>query len=461
MTKRQATTELEELFQDQNIQNEISKMATSLETLAKHSKIFQDQNIQDKISKMAASLETLARLPRLRSEAWIRTNKQNNERLRTLVKRPKISTKTFDDVPDEVLLKICGYLSLKNIVRCSGVSKRVRRVCHDKSLWQKINLCGKEVPSEFIEQILANGCTYLNLQGAQIKGTLSLPQKTYQLKYLNIEGLKANAKSVQKLLSCSFSIEKMSLSGLKLSKKIINSINNENLKVLDLSCCSGLTIDTDKVLRSESFLNKLSELNLCFIKILSKCDKLIELSLCFTEVWLNSPEFGNRLVNNIPPNLEKLSLGGFCLLDDHVKVIANRCRKLTELDLYGTYKITNRSIAYIVEKLPELVKLDISLTKVGITALIELKSLSNLKILNCQHLDSWVTNDEIESLKSQFPNLTILVTMTSEICHTINIDIASASIEGKDGIWDIAAKQIDLFSLLAKKNCVTKHADEA
>ena len=72
MTKRQATTEMEELFQEQNIQNEISKMAASLETLAKHPKIFQEKSIQDEISKMAASLETLARLPRLRSEAWIR-----------------------------------------------------------------------------------------------------------------------------------------------------------------------------------------------------------------------------------------------------------------------------------------------------------------------------------------------------------------------------------------------------
>ena len=112
MTKRQATTELEELFQEQNTQNEISKMATSLETLAKHPKIFQDQNIQDEISKMAASLETLARLPRLRSEAWIRTNEKNNERLRTLAKRPKISTKTFDDLPDEVLLKHKKHCSM-------------------------------------------------------------------------------------------------------------------------------------------------------------------------------------------------------------------------------------------------------------------------------------------------------------------------------------------------------------
>ena len=426
MTKRQATTELEELFQDQNIQNEISKMATSLETLAKHPKIFQDQSIQDEISKMAASLETLARLPRLRSEAWIRTNKQNNERLRTLAKRPKISTKTFDDLPDEVLLKMCGYLSLKNIVHCSGVSKRVRRVCHDKSLWEKINLYGKIVPSEFIEQILANGCTYLNLQHAQIKGTLSLSSKTYQLKYLNIGWLKANVKSVQKLLSCSFFIEKLCLGGLKLNKKILNSMNKENLKVLDLSCCSEVTIESvDKIL---------------------KCDKLTELNLCFIDVFSTSPDLVNHLINNILPNLEKLSLRGFCLLDDHVKVIVNRCKKLTELDIFGTQNVTNKSIAYVVEKLPELVKLDISLTKIDTFAIIELKSLSSLKILICKHLVIQATNDEIELIKKFLPNVTILITMGT--MNTLNIAEPSALNEGKDGIWDIAAKQIDLFSLL-------------
>ena len=422
-------------------------MTTSLETLAKHPKIFQEQSIQDEISKMAASLETLARLPRLRSGAWIRTNKQNNERLRTLAKRPKISTKTFDDVPDEVLLKICGYLSIKNIVRCSGVSKRVRRVCHDKPLWEKTNLCGKEVPSEFIEQILANGCTYLNLHGAQIKGTLILPQKNYQLKYLNLEKLKANMKSVQKLLACSFFLEKTSLSGLKLNKKLLNSIKNENLKVLDLSWCSGVS-----GLTIESF-NKVI-----------KCDELTELNLGFFEGLYNSKmgskssELVDQLVNNLPPNLEKLCLGGFdCLSDDHVKVIANRSKKLTEFDLFGACRITNRSIAYIIENLPELVTLDISFTKIGINAIIELKSLSNLKILNCQHLSCHaqcshrgghllyhVTNDQIKSLKRQLPNLTIYPTSYQH--QKIHVATPNASIKEEDGFWDITVQQINLFS---------------
>ena len=149
---------------------------------------------------MDASVEN-ERLPRLRSEARIRKNENNNERLQTLVKRPKISPKTLNDLPEEVLLKIYAYLSIRNLVRCSGVSKRIRRVCLDESLWQKINLYGKNVPSEFIEQILANGCKYLNLQDAQINGTLSLPTNTYQVKYLNLSGLIANMENVLKELN--------------------------------------------------------------------------------------------------------------------------------------------------------------------------------------------------------------------------------------------------------------------
>ena len=342
------------------------------------------------------------------------------ERLSTLVKHQKIPTKSFDDLPEEVLLKICAYLSLQSLICCSGVSKRARRVCHDESLWQKINMYGKEVPSEFIKQTLANGCTYLSLQEAQIKGTLALPYKKYQLKYLNLTGLVANMKSVKGLLSCSFSIEKMSLSGLKLNKKILNLIiKNENLTVLYLSTCSELTKESiDKLITCD----KLTELNLSYIKDLSRSP--------------DREDIVNHLVRNLPLNLEKLCLRGIdCLSDDHVKILVNRCKKLTELDLFGSFDVTN--IAYIIEKLPALVKLDVSLTNVGMDSInsISVKSLSNLKILNCLHLD-------LESLKSQLPNITI----STERSNDLNIAIPSALIKEKDGFWDIKAKQIDLFS---------------
>jgi hypothetical protein len=380
---------------------------------------------------MDASVEN-DRLPRLRSEARIRTYKRNNERLATSAKRRKISTKTLDDLPDEVLLKIYAFLSIKNLVRCSGVSKRIRRVCHDESLWQKINLYGKIVPSEFIEQVLANGCTYLNLQNAQIHGTLSLPDDNYQVKYLNLSGLIANMENVQELLlSCSYSIEKLSLSGLGLNENMINAIfKNENLTVLDLSKCSELTIE--------------------YFNQLPKCDKLTELNLCHIR-FIGSSQWDlvSCLVNNLPPNLEKFGFND--LFDREVKILVNRCKKLTELDMFGASRLTIESITYIAEKLPELVKLDVCLSTIRIDSmdfdsLLELKCLSNLKILNID--DLYLDNHLTKSLKSQLRNTTI---NTETGSHRLSIAMPlplmhpDASIEIIDGFWDITAKPIDLF----------------
>ena len=300
---------------------------------------------------MDASVEN-ERLPGLRSEARIRTNKRSNERLATSAKRPKISPKTLDDLPDEVLLKIYAYLSMKNLVRCSGVSKRIRRICHDESLWQKINLYGKIVPSEFLEQVLANGCKYLNLQDAQINGTLSLPRDTYQLKYLNLTSHEANIENVKELLlSCSSSMEKLSLSGLyelELNYEMLSAIfKNENLTVLDLSNCGELTIE--------------------FINQVKKCDKLTDLNLCHASHLPRNWSVVNHLVNSLPNSLEKFSFD--CLSDGYVKILVNRCQKLTELDLFAALNVTKKSITHIAEKLPQLVKLDVQLTDIKIPRL--------------------------------------------------------------------------------------------
>ena len=105
----------------------------------------------------------------------------------TVAKCQKIPDKSLDDLPDEVLLKVFANLakpsSLKDIVRSSHVSKRIRRVCHDESLWPKINLFKKYIPAEFIKHILKNGCRYLSLCDAKVKGHTMLNEKS-QLRYI-------------------------------------------------------------------------------------------------------------------------------------------------------------------------------------------------------------------------------------------------------------------------------------
>ena len=71
--------------------------------------------------------------------------------------------KTFDHLPDEVQLKIVKFLEVKDIIRCAQVSKRTRRICRDGSIWKKVNLFRKVVPSEFIVMILENGCKHISI----------------------------------------------------------------------------------------------------------------------------------------------------------------------------------------------------------------------------------------------------------------------------------------------------------
>ena len=81
----------------------------------------------------------------------------------------------LDGLPTEVLLKIFTFLDIKDLYRCNKVSKRIRCIGLDESLWQKINLnLNQKIPSTFITDILSKGCKYLSLQHAQLEGKLNL-----------------------------------------------------------------------------------------------------------------------------------------------------------------------------------------------------------------------------------------------------------------------------------------------
>ena len=51
-----------------------------------------------------------------------------------------INHQNLKDLPDEVLLRIFYFLDVESLLRCSQVSKRIRKLCHDNSLWQKCDV---------------------------------------------------------------------------------------------------------------------------------------------------------------------------------------------------------------------------------------------------------------------------------------------------------------------------------
>ena len=122
----------------------------------------------------------------------------------------KLTTASFDDLPDEIILQIFKNLEFYENTASAQVCKRWKLLSEDQSLWQKINLGRfRKVPAKFIEKALRHGCQYLNLLETKIEsvpGPDSFSVKN-QLKYLSISCYDEN----ENLLGATQFLEKLSI----------------------------------------------------------------------------------------------------------------------------------------------------------------------------------------------------------------------------------------------------------
>ena len=328
---------------------------------------------------------------------------------------------SIQDLPDEITLKIIYFLNIKDLVKFGRVSKRMRRIRNDQSVWQKINLskCSSErrgyyvdIPTELVKMVIENGCKYLSLRCMKLgpasmgsEGDLNLNGSS-SLIYLDLENCEANAKTFEEILASCHSLQKLSMSSkgekMFLASNMIKSIwyqNGHSLQTLNLSYCDGLDLESIQ-------------------KITKNCVQLKNIDLFATHLSKDSINF---LVTNLTPNVEKIDLGCLWdLKDEHLKALVVRCNKLSVLNLQRT-EITNNSLNHIVENLQQtLEKLDVY-GCYGITCaeLSILKSMPKLKSLRFMGICCKIVrfNDTITADEK-------------ELCPA-------------DGIWDVEAKQLE------------------
>jgi len=337
----------------------------------------------------------------------------------------------LDNLPNEVLLKVFTYLNIRDLGYCAQVSKRLGDISIDESLWQKINVFNKVVPTGFIQHILKRGCQYLNLNSAVLEGDSEFPTKS-KLKYLDLSHTKADFGILEELVGTCNSLEKLSLDGSTINVDTLTNVslkNGSTLKVMDLSVFSGLN---ETMMIFVEYCDNLTELNLCF---LTKYRSMVR------DQWWHNLNLQNisYLVNNLTTSIQKISFCSLkCVNDEHIKILVNRCNKITELDLNYT-NITNMSAYYIIEALGDnLTRLDVSNTKIDSTKLLELKSMPKLEFfraVNCQILGDIRTEALVEIYNSNLPSLHF------EIAKPTNLNCQSP----KEGLWDVSVKQIELF----------------
>jgi hypothetical protein len=153
-----------------------------------------------------------------------------------MAKRQKLSSYQLEDLPDEVILNMLGFLDIKELLLCGQVSKRLQAIANDESLWLTLNLYKRKVPYDFIEKAAGNGCQYLSLAGCDILYFTGKSKTTFKLKYLNVSGV---PKGVQKLVQNCSALQKLSVRGLTLDLDDIQYIcqNSKTFQVLDLEDC--------------------------------------------------------------------------------------------------------------------------------------------------------------------------------------------------------------------------------
>ena len=363
----------------------------------------------------------------------LKINRENIAELKS--QRDKIQEKydllkhPLDHLPDEVQLNIFKFLDLDDVIRCAHVSKRTRRICHDESIWKKVNLNGKCVPSEFIEQILENGCQYINLDGTKIFGDLNLSRKDYDVKYLNISWCKADKGVLEKLVSSCQSLQKIALANLDVNERtgwnvafnVLKNLNPQKLQTLDLNAVEGLDLE--------------------LMKSLLSCKTLTEISL-FGNGYLSN-DCVQYLVENLSSGIKEICLSGIKNLnDERVKILVSRCKKIEKLQLLGCGSITEDSLTSIVEHSKQLVELDVSGRKIALLPAqqifrhINVKSMPKLKVLLTQSYGTQ-SLQETENLRKLMPHLDINNPFL--INEGIHLGIAHPGIERfkRGGLWDI------------------------
>ena len=358
------------------------------------------------------------------------------------------TTLSLEDLPDELIIKVFSSLETRDLICLGQLSTRIRAISHDEQFWKKMNLYLKSIPARFLKIAINNGCKYLSLCPNQVDGNLGLDQAS-SLIYLKVQQPKRGhftkfsvleeytlfnkiKKVLEELLSSCHSLQKLSMNSVTLHFDEVYTICNQNgrtLQILNLSGC--------QIVGSWEFELKLVQ------TIVRSCTNLKEVNFDSTNLAEEAIQY---LVENITPSIELLSLNYVvCVSDEHIKILVNRCHQLKTLNLAHTFAISTGSLNAIIENLkPSLERLDVSGTQlINPMNLLDLRAMPKLQIL--------IGTPGIgitEQLQNDLPNLVIYDFFYDEVDHKQFFDNSTLSenLLDKDGIWEIKAKPLKLFS---------------
>ena len=339
----------------------------------------------------------------------------------------KMSSSLFEKLPDEVILKVLSFVSFKSLGNCNQVSRRMKTISEDTSLWEKIEAWRQVIPSGFIEKIVKlkvksiifNYCEVFPVNFDFLK------ENNLDLKYMEITNCSGDNKFLAQLVKCSKSLEYLNIEESRSSlafKCIENIAYPYNLKVI---CLNKVKFDFISVKEIIDWCTELTDL--CINNPTDKSDLgLTEQSIAY-------------ICANLTSSVLRVDLSwNRKVQDQHIQSLVNQCKNLEHLDLVHT-RVTYKSVPRIVTALshslvslalPNVVGIEIGLPlnvcMEKLKVIFDLIRLENLHI-GCGRGYLYLLDEEGEIYRDKshigilaniFPNLTISTDEESPVLNT-------------------------------------------
>lgn len=332
----------------------------------------------------------------------------------------------WDDMPDEIKMKIFGYLTPKEIVRCSLVSKAWHEMCFDGQLWYEIDTSDfySRISSGALMKIITTAGPFV--RDLNLRGCVQLREKWLfegeqisdlcrNVVNLSVEGCRIDKISLNQFLLQNTSLQYVNVSGL-------STVTNSAMKIIAQSCphldtlnvswCSN--VDTKGLKRVVESCSKLRDLRAGEIRGFDDegiMERLFEKNT-LERLVLHRSDVTDE-------SLKMLILGR----DPEIDVLTDKPlvppRALRHLDLHQCVQLTDDGLGSLAHNVPFLQGLQISqCTELTDDSIIDvIQTTPNLSHFDLEDLDKLTNNVLLELAKS--PCSDQLVHLNISYCESI------------------------------------------
>jgi F-box and leucine-rich repeat protein 2/20 len=309
-----------------------------------------------------------------------------------LPRRPSFNF--WEDLPHEIRVQIFSFMSPKEIIRMSSVSRQWHDMCFDGQLWTSLDTQAyyQSITSEalikimlragaFVKNLNLRGCVQLRDQWLSL-GTRMTNQECRNLENFSIEGCKIERSSIHFFLLRNPNLRQINMPSMQnINNATLRIIANHcpQLEVLNIDWCGAVdTKGLTKILQScsrltdlrasevsglddKNFMLELFERNTLERLILQHCDSLDDEGL---RIMVEGMEPEKDILSErsiVPPRrLRHLDVSRCrSLTDNGIKALAHNVPYLEGLRLCQNNVLTDDALADLIPTLERLTHLEV------------------------------------------------------------------------------------------------------